>query len=149
MTEKKDIRKILLYIILTMLLLVLAHQSIELASGIRYIRKPYSLTPQQFYEMEYYIEEGSFDSLIKAVKHNAVLEEVPVSDTTQQEALAWYIEAAFDYHTAMLNDRQQEAEVYYGSMQEDLGKISSYSLQKVVDEVNAVYEINEKRAVAE
>ncbi|MBO5278467.1 MAG: hypothetical protein J6B06_03115 [Lachnospiraceae bacterium] len=141
MNKGKDIGKILLYGVLTVLLLLLAKNSIELAASARYIIRPYNMIPQQLYELEYSIEDGNFQSLIKGAERNAVLEEQPLSDTTQQEALAGYIIAAFDYRAALENDRLQEAAEYYAHMQEKLEKIDSYHLLKVVDEVNRVYEI--------
>lgn len=141
MNKKKDIRKMLLYGVLTVLLLVLAKNSIELAASVRYIIRPYDMVPKQLYELEYSIENGSFDELIKGVRRNAVLDEQPLSDTTRQEALAGYIGAAFDYRAALEDGRPQEAAGHYAHMQEELGKIDSYHLLRIVDEVNKVYGI--------
>lgn len=140
METKKDIRKRILYVVLGLLIVLLARNSVELAGTVRFMLHPYSRTPVELYELEEWVQCGNYQELIKAIHKNAALEEMPVSDTSEYEALAGYIEAAFDYHVMKENGKIQEASVYWNRMQEELEGIEGYRFQEVIRAVQELYE---------
>lgn len=141
MKNRKDIGKILLYVVLGILIIVLARNSVNFAASMRYMLRPYNMIPNELYELEDWIESGNYGNLIKDVRRNAVLKEKPMSDTSEHEALARYIEAAFDYHAMMENGKTEEAAQYYADIQKELEQITSYRFQEIVEAVQEIYEV--------
>ncbi len=141
MNSRKDIGKILLYVVLVVLIFVLAGNSVNFATSIRYTARPYYVIPTELYELEGWVNNGDYENLIKDTHRNAILEEKPMSDTSEHEALARYIEAAFDYHALMETGKVEEAAQYYEMIQKELEQIESYRFQEIVEAVKVIYEV--------
>lgn len=139
MKNKMDIRKRILYVVLGLLILLLARNSVDFASSVRYMLHPYNRTPAELYELESWVQDGSYRELIGAMHRNRELEEEPLSDTAEHEALARYIEAAFDSYVMRENGKQQEALRCQDVMQDELEKITSYRFLEIVRAVEENY----------